>query len=191
MPLLNIFAIALALAMDAFAVSVAAGMSLQIVTFRQTFRLAWHFGLFQAVMPILGWSAGYMLRSLIERYDHWVAFGLLAVVGVHMIKEALNPDVENKSRKDPTRGLMLIILSVAVSLDALAVGLSLAVLHITIWIPAAIIGLVALLATVLGLRLSKLLLRFPHFGVYAEVIGGVGLILIGLNILREHGVFAL
>lgn len=84
MSILNVLTIALALAMDAFAVSVAAGVSLQAVSFRQTFRLSWHFGLFQALMPIIDWSAGFMMRSLIEKYDHWVAFGLLVFVGGHI-----------------------------------------------------------------------------------------------------------
>lgn len=191
MAILNIFAIALALAMDAFAVSVAAGMSLQTVSFRQTFRLSWHFGLFQALMPIIGWSAGYMVRSLIEQYDHWVAFGLLAFVGGHMIKEALHSDTEEKPKKDPTKGLRLMMLSVAVSIDALAVGLSLAMLEIEFWTPALIIGLVAMLSTILGLHLNKVLSRFPFVCMYAELIGGVALILIGVNILREHRVFSL
>ena len=191
MPALNMLAIAVALAMDAFAVSVATGISLQGVSFRQTFRLSWHFGLFQALMPIIGWGAGSMVRALIEQYDHWIAFGLLAFVGGHIIKEALRPDTADQPRNDPTKGLMLIMLSVAVSLDALAVGLSLAMLEITIWAPAAIIGMVALAATILGLRLSTFLGRFPHVSMYAELFGGMTLILIGVNILREHGVFSL
>lgn len=191
MPILHVLTIALALAMDAFAVSVAAGMSLQTVSFRQTFRLSWHFGLFQALMPIIGWSAGFMVRSLIEQYDHWVAFGLLAFVGEHMIKEALSPDKADQSRKDPTKGLMLMILSVAVSIDALAVGLSLAMLEIEIWAPALIIGFVAMFATILGLHVNKVLSRFPSVSTYAGLIGGIALILIGVNILREHGVFSL
>lgn len=191
MPILNILAIALALAMDAFAVSVATGINLKTVSFRQTFRLSWHFGLFQALMPIIGWSAGYMVRSFIEQYDHWVAFGLLVFVGGHMIREALYPNAEEKSRKDPTKGLRLVMLSVAVSLDALAVGLSLAMLAIEIWTPALIIGFVAMFATILGLHLNKVLSRFPFVSIYAELIGGIALIMIGLNILREHGVFSL
>ena len=191
MHIFNILMIAIALAMDAFAVSIAAGISLKTVSLRQTFRLSWHFGLFQALMPIIGWGAGYMVRSLIENYDHWVAFGLLALVGGHMIKEALHQDKENSPRKDPTKGLMLVILSVAVSIDALAVGLSLAMLRIDIWEPAVVIGLVAMLSTILGLHLSKMLTKFPYVSMYAELVGGIALLLIGLNILRKHNVFTL
>ncbi len=189
MSLLHIFTIAVALAMDAFAVSIAAGLNLHHVEFRQTFRLSWHFGLFQALMPVIGWSGGSLVRSYIQAYDHWVAFGLLAFVGGHMLKEALHPEREERPRKDPTRGLTMVLLSVAVSIDALAVGLSLAMINVTIFFPALIIGIVALLFTALGLHLGKLVNKCPHLSVYAEVSGGVALVLIGLNILHEHGVF--
>jgi putative Mn2+ efflux pump MntP len=190
MTLFNIFTIAVALAMDAFAVSIAAGLSLKTVSFRQTFRLAWHFGLFQALMPIIGWSAGYMLRSYIEQYDHWVAFGLLAFVGGRMIREAFHPDRETREKKDPTKGLTMVLLSVAVSIDALAVGLSLAMIKVTIFFPAGVIGIVALIFTVLGLRLGKRIGGFSHLSMYVEILGGIALLLIGLNILREHGVLS-
>jgi len=190
MPFLNIFAIAIALAMDAFAVSIAAGLSLKTVSFRQTFRLSWHFGLFQALMPIIGWSAGYLVRNYIEHYDHWVAFGLLAFVGGHMLKEAFGAEDEKTKRKDPTRGLTMVMLSVAVSIDALAVGLSLAVLNVTIFLPALIIGIVALVTTVFGLHLGKKISEFSHLQMYAELVGGVVLIGIGIKILWEHDVFS-
>jgi putative Mn2+ efflux pump MntP len=189
MPLLNILAIAVALAMDAFAVSLATGLHLKTVNFRQTFRLSWHFGLFQALMPIIGWSAGYMVRAYIEQYDHWVAFGLLAFVGGHMLKEAFDSGEEKDERKDPTRGVTMVMLSVAVSIDALAVGLSLAVLDVTIFFPAVIIGLVALITTAIGLHVGRKISEFSHLQMYAEILGGLVLLLIGLNILREHGVF--
>jgi putative Mn2+ efflux pump MntP len=190
MPFLNIFAIAIALAMDAFAVSIAAGLSLKTVDFRQTFRLSWHFGLFQALMPIIGWSAGFLVRNYIEQYDHWVAFGLLAFVGGHMLKEAFDTEDGEKERKDPTRGLTMVMLSVAVSIDALAVGLSLAVLKVTIFFPAVIIGIVALVTTIVGLHLGKKISEFSHLQMYAEILGGVVLIGIGIKILWEHGVFS-
>ena len=114
---------AIALAMDAFAVAVASGVSLKIVSLRQTFRLTWHFGLFQALMPIIGWSGGLTVRSLMERYDHWVAFVLLALVGGHMVLEALNQGEETQPKNDPTKGMRLVMLSVATSIDAFGVGL--------------------------------------------------------------------
>jgi len=181
---------ALALAMDAFAVAVASGVSLKTVSMRQTFRLSWHFGIFQALMPILGWSAGLTVRSLIEHYDHWVAFLLLALVGGHMIKESFGNEKDQKERSDPTRGITLVMLSVATSIDALAVGLSLSILNLTIWFPALIIGVVATLATAAGLQVGKRAGSSSRLSSYAELVGGGVLLAIGLKILYEHGVFS-
>lgn len=190
MPFLEIIVISVALAMDAFAVAIASGVILKTVNWRQTFRLAWHFGLFQALMPVVGWSAGVLIKSFIEGYDHWIAFGLLTFVGGRMIFEALHPERETRARKDPTKGMTLVVLSVAVSIDAMAVGLSIAMLGVSIIFPTCMFGVVTLLFTTLGIHLSKLITRFPHLSMYAEVAGGVALLLIGLNILWEHRVFA-
>ncbi|MGD9010143.1 MAG: manganese efflux pump MntP family protein [Desulfobacteraceae bacterium] len=189
MTLINITAIAIALAMDAFAVAIAAGISLKQISFRQNFRLAWHFGLFQAMMPVIGWSAGLSFRDLIVRYDHWVAFVLLVFVAQGMLRQAFKTEQERSEAKDPTRGLTMVMLSVATSLDALAVGLSLSLINISIWMPAAIIGLVACTFTTFGLHLGKRLANAARLRRWADALGGVVLIAIGLNILREHGVF--
>ena len=109
--------IALALAVDAFAVALAAGVSLPKISFRHTFRLAWHFGLFQGGMNIIGWAAGVSFRSLIESFDHWLAFSLLFLVGARMIHEALERDDQERPSTDPTRGYSLVMLSVATSID--------------------------------------------------------------------------
>ena len=130
MSTLTLLGIALGLAMDAFAVAIGAGLQLCNVTKRQTFRLAWHFGLFQAFMPILGWLAGLTLVDYIAPVDHWIAFGLLAFIGGKMIYEALKHDDEEADRCDPTKGWRLVMLSVATSIDALAVGLSMALLGV-------------------------------------------------------------
>jgi len=182
------FLIALALAVDAFAVAMAAGVSLCQVSRRQVFRLAWHFGFFQAGMNILGWFGGLTVQPLIEKVDHWVAFGLLAFVGIKMIVEALREEKEAKEGADPTRGRMLITLSVATSIDSLAVGLSFAVLQISVWLPALIIGLVASVLTAVGLRLGCMLGAASRLGARAEVVGGLVLLAIGFKILHEHGV---
>jgi len=184
---IRILAIAVALAMDAFAVSIATGVNLKNVNSRQLFRLSWHFGLFQALMPIIGWSAGLSIRSYIEHYDHWIAFGLLAIVGVHMIKEAFQDGKAEKPIKDYTKGMTLVMLSVATSIDALAVGFSLSLLKISIWMPALIIGIVAGTFTLIGMRIGERIGAAKRLSVYAETIGGVVLISIGLNILYEHG----
>ena len=187
MQLFNISAIAVALAMDAFAVAIAAGVMLKKISFRQNFRLAWHFGLFQAIMPVLGWSAGLSIRGWIEDYDHWVAFGLLAFVAQGMLRAAFKKETGADERKDPTRGLTMVMLSVATSIDALAVGLSLSMISVSIWTPALIIGLVAGAFTTAGMHLGKKIGSVTRMSHYAEALGGAVLLLIGFNILREHG----
>jgi manganese efflux pump family protein len=187
--LLNVIAIAIALAMDAFAVAIAAGIKLGHVSYRQNFRLAWHFGLFQAIMPIIGWTAGLTIRDAISRYDHWVAFALLLFVAQGMLRDAFKADENDGPLKDPTKGMSLVMLSLATSLDALAVGLSLSLINVSIWMPAAVIGLVALVFTTIGMHLGKRLSRATIVRRYADAIGGLVLLAIGLNILREHGVF--
>ncbi len=177
--------------MDAFAVSIAAGVSLKHVSFRQTFRLSWHFGFFQALMPIIGWSAGLTVRSLIETYDHWVAFGLLAFVVVNMIREAFR-DYRTKGKViDPTKGLTLVMLSIATSIDALAVGLSMSLIRVSIWAPALIIGIVAGAFTIIGLQLGKRVGAVSRLRRYAEALGGTVLLIIGLKILHDHGTLQL
>jgi putative Mn2+ efflux pump MntP len=187
---IKILAIAVALAMDAFAVSIATGVNLKNVDSRQMFRLSWHFGLFQALMPIIGWSAGLSIRNYIEHYAHWIAFGLLAFVGVHMIKEAVQDGKAEKPIKDYTKGMTLVMLSVATSIDALAVGFGLSMLKISIWMPALIIGIVAGTFTLIGMRIGERISAAERLSLYAETIGGIVLISIGLNILYEHGVFS-
>ncbi|MGW8192649.1 MAG: manganese efflux pump MntP [Desulforhopalus sp.] len=193
MDTLSIFGIAVALAMDAFAVAIATGVSLRRVSFRQTFRLSWHFGLFQALMPLIGWTLGASVHSYIESYAHWVAFILLALVGSNMLKEAILADEDGEDtlpRKDATRGMTLVVLSIATSIDALAVGLSMSMLRVPIAYPAVIIGVVAGLFTIAGLHLGKRVARLTWLSGWAEGLGGLVLWLIGLNILRENGVFA-
>lgn len=185
MSFLLILGIALALAMDAFAVSIGLGMSLKPATVGQTSRLASAFGLFQFLMAVLGWSAGERLVQRISIYDHWVAFGLLVIVGGRMIGESLRPEKDSREkRNDPTRGLSLLVLSVATSLDSLAVGLSLGALGVGIVYPAAVIGIVAFLMTVLGMKIGPALGKV--IGRRAELLGGAVLILIGIRILTEH-----
>ena len=184
---INTLLLAVALAMDAFAVAIAAGVALKAVSPRQTFRLAWHFGLFQAMMPVIGWSAGLTVRSRIEAYDHWIAFALLAFVAQGMLRSAFRREADDANAKDPTRGMTMVMLSVATSIDALAVGLSLSMINISIWTPALIIGLVAGTFTTAGMHLGKVLGRVSALSRWAEMMGGLVLLAIGVNILWEHG----
>ena len=185
MKFLLILGIALALAMDAFAVSIGLGLTLKPVRSVQVFRLAVSFGLFQFMMMVLGWAAGERVVQHISRYDHWVAFGLLLAVGSKMIIESLQPEREARAqRADPTRGLSLFVLSVATSLDSLAVGLSLGTLRAAIMFPAVVVGLVAFVMTVAGMKLGPALGKI--IGRRAELLGGLVLILIGVKVLAEH-----
>jgi len=184
MDFLILFGIALGLAMDAFSVAIGVSVGLGGASARQTFRLAWHFGLFQALMPIVGWAAGTSIRPWIESWDHWLAFALLTAVGGRMIFEALNGGGNESIRSDPTRGWSLVVLSIATSIDALAVGLSFAALGVEVWIPAAVIGLTAGAMTLVGTLGGRAL--GARFGTRMAVIGGIVLIVIGVRIVLEH-----
>lgn len=185
MSLLAIIGIAVGLAMDATAVAIGASVILGRVNGRQVFRFAFHFGLFQAAMPILGWFAGRGLSSHIERWDHWVAFALLTIIGGKGIYDVFRGGEERgPGHPDPTRGLSLVILSVATSIDALAVGLSLAVLQVKIWYAAAVIGVVTAALTLCGMLLGARLGQ--RFGLRVRALGGLILIGIGVKILVEH-----
>jgi manganese efflux pump family protein len=176
----EILFIALGLSMDAFAVSVGASASRRRMAPRAPFRLSFHFGLFQCLMPIAGWLLGTEVARLVAGSAPWVACALLCVVGLHMIYAAVWPD-EESYRVDPSRGITLVVLSIATSLDALAVGFSLAMLRVSIWYPAVVIGLVTGVLSLAGVRLGARLGR--RLGPPMEVIGGALLIGIGLRIL--------
>lgn len=179
----TLLGIAVALAMDAFAVALATSLILPAVSPRHLFRFGFHFGLFQALMAVVGWLGGWTVQRWIAPVDHWIAFGLLGWVGARMIHESRQPREERRGG-DPTRGWTLILLSIATSIDALAVGLTLAMLGVSIWIPAAVIGLVACGLTVLGMLLGRRIGQ--AWGPRVEVAGGLVLIGIGVRILVEH-----
>ena len=169
--------------MDAFAVALAAGASGRASGARATFRLSFHFGLFQFLMPVLGWFGGSLVASRIASVDHWIAFGLLAYIGGRMVRSGLAAPDDSKTG-DPSKGMSLLMLSVATSIDALAVGLSMGMLRVSVWYPAMIIGIVAAAMTLAGIKLGRHLgLRF---GQRMEVVGGAVLIGIGLKVLIEH-----
>lgn len=180
---LTLLGLALALAMDAFAVALGTGILLRRLTGRHLFRLSFHFGLFQALMPILGWLAGRSILPWVDTWDHWIAFALLAFIGGRMIHEA-GQHKDPATVRDPTRGLTMVMLSIATSIDALAVGFSLSILGISIWLPALVIGLVAGGMTILGMLAGDRI--GPRWGSRVEILGGLVLIGIGLKILIEH-----
>lgn len=169
--------------MDAFAVSIVAGLTLRRVTRRHTFRLAFHFGLFQCLMPIFGWLAGTKIKAFIGAFDHWVAFLLLALVGGKMLLEARKGESEH-GKSDPTRGLLLVTLSIATSIDALAVGLSMAFMRVSVWGPAVVIGMVAAALSAIGIACGSRL--GSRVGRWAEALGGCTLLFIGARIVVLH-----
>jgi len=178
MPIWQIVAISVGLGADAFSVALAVGTT--GAGFRRTFRLSWHFGLFQFFMPILGWQAGHRMLALIRAWDHWVAFGLLAAVGLHMVINSFKPEVRRR-KGDPTRGWSLVMLSVATSIDAFGVGIGLGALSLSVILPCVIIGMVAGLMTLVGMQLGSRVSR--RFGQRAETAGGVLLIALAVKLL--------
>lgn len=183
MVLFDILFIAISLAMDAFAVCISAASGGMIRDKRAVFRLSFHFGLFQFFMPVIGWFIGIKILSYIETIDHWIVFILLAYVGGKMIQQSQSREsVINKS--NPSRGMNLVILSIATSIDALAIGLSIGVLDIDIWYPSVIIGLVTAALSLVGIRIGNSLGN--KFGKRMELAGGIILIAIGFRILITH-----
>ena len=183
MDAVTLIGLALALAMDAFAVALGTGTVLARLTGRHLFRLGFHFGLFQALMPVIGWLAGQTIIQWVSAWDHWIAFGLLGLIGSRMIYEACS-DSEKPEDRDPTRGLSLVMLSIATSIDALAVGFSLSVIGVSIWLPALVIGLVAGALTVAGMLVGDRI--GSRWGNRVEILGGLVLITIGIKVLAEH-----
>jgi putative Mn2+ efflux pump MntP len=183
----SIILLAVGLAMDALAVAVGLSLRFKWNSLRQFFRLSFHFGLFQFLMPILGWFAGTTVESYIRNVDHWIAFALLGVIGVRMIRGE-KPDEEAFGGGDPTRGRWLMLLSVATSIDALAVGLSLSLLSVPILLPSVVIGIVAAAFTLFGMYFGNKL-RVSN-SRYLEIAGGLILIGIGAKILLEHTLLA-
>ncbi|MCE5192860.1 MAG: manganese efflux pump MntP family protein [Candidatus Cryosericum sp.] len=184
MDFFTVLAIALGLSADAFTVSVAAGCRIRRLTLRDTVRPGLWFGGFQALMPILGWLGGLALREVIAGFGHWVAFGVLLVVGGKMIIEALRGGGRSEdsiSERHSTREML--ILAIATSIDALVVGFSLSVLHVSIWAAAVLIGvvtfLVCVVGTLFGCGIGKLVKG------WAGIAGGIVLIGIGIKLLME------
>ena len=168
--------------MDAFSVSITQGLANQSIKLTTALKLGLSFGSFQAIMPILGWLAGVSIIDIISDFDHWIAFGLLGFVGGRMIYESTKKGSE-KLITSLSIGTLL-LLSIATSIDALAVGMSLSFLNVAILTPALVIGVVTFSLSCIGVYLGN---RFGHFlGNKVEVLGGIILLVIGLQILIEH-----
>lgn len=182
MGIVELLLIAIGLAMDAFAVSVGKGVTLKRVTMRHALTAGMWFGGFQALMPIVGYIVGVRFSSFVTSIDHWIAFGLLVVIGLNMIREAVWGDEESHTSDFGLKTMLL--MAIATSIDALAVGISLAFLGVNIWVSAAVIGIVTLLLSGVGVYLGSLF--GSRLGTKAGIVGGIILIAIGLKILIEH-----
>jgi putative Mn2+ efflux pump MntP len=182
MDAITIIAIAFGLAMDAFAVSITSGITIKNLKINNALKIALFFGLFQAIMPLVGWLAGLSLKDFISEIDHWIAFGLLSFIGCKMIYESITVQ-SNEKQIDPLNVYVLLMLSVATSIDALAVGVSFAFLKVSIVTPVIIIGTVTFLLSYLGVYIGD---RIGHFFENKiEIAGGILLIGIGIKILVE------
>ena len=183
MSYIAIVLIGFGLAMDCFAVSISCGITMKKKRLSKLFRISFLFGLFQGMMPVIGWFTGLTVKDLISAFDHWIAFGLLTFIGGKMIYESFKPD-ECKKVIDTDKIGIILILAIATSIDALAVGLSFALLDMSIILPVIIIGVITFIVTLLGLQIGN---KFGIlFGKKIEILGGLILIGIGLKILIEH-----
>ncbi len=190
MTTLEIWLLAVSLAMDCFTVSVTSGIIMRRISWRIFFVMAFFFGSFQAIMPLIGWFTASRFSHLIEDYDHWIAFGLLAFLGVRMIREAVGN--EEKRGFDPTDIKVVTMLAVATSIDALAIGISFAFLGIasiySVAFPVSVIGFVSFAFSMAGSLIGVFFGK--RFNLRMGVWAGVVLILIGTKILIEHLFFS-
>ena len=182
MTIIEMFIIAVGLAMDAFAVSVGKGLSVQCIRPKHCVITGAWFGGFQALMPVIGYYLGTSFTEYVENFDHWIAFALLCFIGFNMIRESLSNDCERSTNNFTAKHMFP--LAIATSIDALAIGISLAFLKESIALPATIIGITTAIISIAGLYIGK------FFGCKykskAEFAGGAVLIIIGIKILVEH-----
>lgn len=176
--------LAISMSVDAFAVSVGRGAALGRPKFREAMRTGAVFGIVEAITPLIGWAAGFAASRYIQAVDHWIAFGLLSAVGLHMLHAASQKHEDAKAGPEKASMYVLIATAVGTSLDAMAVGGSLAFLNVNILAIAAAIGLATFLASSGGLMIGRLI--GERFGRIAEAFAGVALIALGISIPIEH-----
>jgi putative Mn2+ efflux pump MntP len=184
MDFFSIIIIALGLSADCFAVAVSGGATQPKFSILKMCRLALVFGFFQFIMTVIGWFLGNTVVDLIASFDHWIAFALLLIIGGRMIWESFSKSDDQKEATDITRGITVVTLAIATSIDALAVGLSMSFLKINIIYPGSIIGITAFILTAIGFWLGKKISVI--LGKRAQLVGGIILIAIGVRILLEH-----
>ena len=182
MGILEIILVSISLAMDAFAVSICKGLSMRKLDWKKAFIIAMYFGGFQALMPIIGYLLGATFSNLVASIDHWIAFGLLTIIGSNMIKESFDDEIEK--RNDRVDFKTMIVLAIATSIDALAVGVTFAFFKTSMIGPVISIGVITFILSLLGVKIGN---KFgDKFQNKAELVGGIILIIIGTKILLEH-----
>lgn len=183
MGLFELLLLAVGVSMDAFAVSICKGLAMKKATLKAELTCGVWFGGFQALMPVIGFFLGTLFAGAIEAFDHWVAFGLLVLIGINMLKEALSPEEETADADLSVKTMFL--MAVATSIDALAVGISLAMAGgVNIWLAAIFIGVCTCVLSAAGVKIGNVF--GSRFERKAQVAGGVILILLGVKILLEH-----
>ncbi len=182
MDILEVVFISISLAMDAFAVSICKGLSMKKIDWKKALIIALYFGIFQGLMPVIGFFLGTSFTNMVSSIDHWIAFILLAGIGGDMIKESFDDEVEK--RNDKVDFKTMIILAIATSIDALAVGITFAFLEVNLIQAVCLIGIITFVVFILGVKIGN---KFgDKFQNKAELFGGIVLILIGIKILLEH-----
>lgn len=184
MGLIEIIIIGIGLAMDAFAISICKGLSIKEINLQKAIVISSYFGIFQAGMPVMGYVLSKRFENFVTSIDHWIAFFLLFFIGLNMIKDAFEKKEDKNLENDDMGFKEMVMLSVATSIDALAVGITFAFLNVDIFSSTIIIGIITFIISLLGVFIGK---RFGDiFEKKAEVLGGIILILIGIKILAQH-----
>lgn len=182
MSIIEIILLSIGLAMDAFAVAICKGLSMKKMNWKNAIIIAFYFGVFQALMPVFGYFLGTTFENLVTSIDHWLAFILLVAIGGNMIKEAFSRDEEEKD--DRVDFKTMIVLAVATSIDALAIGITFAFLNVNLLLSVSCIGIITFVISLIGVKIGN---RFgDKFQNKAELLGGIILIVLGLKILLEH-----
>lgn len=182
MKIIEILLLGLSLSMDAFAVSVCKGLAMKKINYKKTIIIGLYFGFFQALMPLIGYFLGSTFQNLVVNIDHWIAFILLSLIGLNMIRETLKK--ENDSCNDKVDFKTMLVLAIATSIDALAIGITFAFLEVNILLAITIIGVLTFIISLIGVKLGN---KFGNkYENKAGILGGIVLILIGLKILLEH-----
>ncbi len=188
MDIFTLLAISVALSMDAFSISICKGLATKKFSFKTALSCGLWFGGFQALMPVIGYFLGIQFEHLIKTFDHWIAFGLLLIIGVNMIREAMSEEEEEQTTEECscscTGFKTMLMMAIATSIDALAVGVSFAVLSVDIWKSVAVIGVTTFLFSFVGVKIGNIF--GSRYSKVAEITGGVILILLGVKILLEH-----